>query len=83
MSVNDLWYLKTIDPQTGTPARSAQHGKGRRWEVRWIDPKTKRRRGKRFTVRAEAAHFEAWQHAQRDELARDPLTVADIVQSEV
>lgn len=83
MPINDLWYLKTLDPRTGTPKRSSQHGKGRRWEVRWTDPKTKRRRGKRFTVRAEAAYFDARQRAERAELARDTLTIADVLRHEV
>jgi len=40
MPIDDLWYLKRLDPATGKPMRSSRHGRGKRWRVRWEDPET-------------------------------------------
>lgn len=58
MPIDDLWYLKKIDPATKKPMRSARYGRGKRWRVRWEDPET----GK-----VETAAFERKPDAERED----------------
>ncbi len=53
MTVADRWTRR--DPTTGRRVRSARHGTGKRWEVRWREAGTQHRRA--FSVKEDA---EAW-----------------------
>lgn len=37
MAVDDLWYLKARDPETGKRLPSKRHGRGMRWRVRYLN----------------------------------------------
>jgi hypothetical protein len=59
MPVDDLWYLRTRDPDTGERLVSKRHGRGKRWRVRWVDPETGRSRVELFDRKAEAERHDA------------------------
>lgn len=37
MAVDDLWYLRARDPESGKRLPSKRHGRGMRWRVRYLD----------------------------------------------
>lgn len=82
MAVDDLWYRRTRDPQTGERVPSSRHGRGMRWRVRWVDPESGQARTELFSRKASAEKHDAAMHA---DIARgkyvDPragkVTVAD------
>jgi integrase len=37
MAVDDLWFLKARDPETGERLPAKRHGRGKRWRVRYVD----------------------------------------------
>lgn len=59
MPVDDLWYLRTRDPDTGERLVSKRHGRGKRWRVRWVDPETCRSRVELFDRKADAERHDA------------------------
>lgn len=85
MAVDDLWYQRIRDPQTGERLKTKRHGRGKRWRVRWVDPETGRTRTELFERRADADRHDASMHA---DIARgqyiDPragrLTVTEFAQ---
>ncbi|MCI2416298.1 site-specific integrase [Saccharopolyspora sp. K220] len=63
MPVDDLWYLRGRDPGTGERIPSKRHGRGKRWRVRWVDPKTGQTQTALFGKRAQAERHDANVHA--------------------
>lgn len=59
MAIDDLWYLRKRDAQTGERLPSQRHGRGKRWRVCWVDPETGRPRTELFTRRADAERYDA------------------------
>ena len=59
MAVDDLWYLRKRDPDTGERVSSKRHGRGKRWRVRWIDPETGRPRAELFDRKIDAERHDA------------------------
>ncbi|MGH3569118.1 MAG: hypothetical protein ACRDRH_24455 [Pseudonocardia sp.] len=82
VAVDDLWYLRQRDKDTGERLPSQRHGRGRRWRVRWVDPESGRTLTELFGRRADAERHDANMQA---DISRgqyiDPragkLTVAD------
>lgn len=85
MAVDDLWFLRTRDPNSGERLKSKRHGRGKRWRVRWVDPETGKPRTELFERRADAERHDANVHA---DISRgqyvDPragqMTVADFAE---
>ena len=85
MAVDDLWYLRKRDLNTGERLKSKRHGRGKRWRVRWVDPETGKPRTELFERRADAERHDANVHA---DISRgqyvDPragqMTVADFAE---
>ncbi|MGW1678051.1 tyrosine-type recombinase/integrase [Saccharopolyspora sp. NPDC002376] len=63
MPVDDLWYLRKRDPQTGERLPSQRHGRGKRWRVRWVDPQSGRTQTALFDKKAQAERHDANVHA--------------------
>lgn len=63
MPVDDLWYLRTRDSETGSRFPSKRHGRGKRWRARWTDPETGQPRTELFDRRADADRHDANMHA--------------------
>lgn len=63
MPVDDLWYRRKRDPETGERLKSKRHGRGKRWRVRWNDPETGQPRAELFDRRADADRHDANVHA--------------------
>jgi hypothetical protein len=63
MAVDDLWYRRTRNPETGDRMPSKRHGRGKRWRVRWTDPETGQPRTESFERRADAERHDANMHA--------------------
>jgi integrase len=63
MPVDDLWFRRVRNPETGERLPSKRHGRGKRWRVRWIDPETGRPRTELFARRADADRHDANMHA--------------------
>ncbi|WP_197320594.1 site-specific integrase [Saccharomonospora sp. NB11] len=59
MAVDDLWYHRARDPETGERLPTKRHGRGKRWRVRWIDPETGQTRTQFFERRADAERHDA------------------------
>ncbi|EIE97358.1 tyrosine-type recombinase/integrase [Saccharomonospora glauca] len=59
MAVDDLWYHRARDPETGERRPTKRHGRGKRWRVRWIDPETGQTRTQLFDRRADAERHDA------------------------
>lgn len=54
MPVDDLWYRKKRDPETGQRSPSQRYGRGKRWRARWIDPATGESRTELFDKKVDA-----------------------------
>lgn len=63
MAVDDLWYLKKRDPETGKAVPSKRHGRGKRWRVRYTDPETGRKVEELFEKKSDAEREDANQRA--------------------
>jgi integrase len=63
MPVDDLWYLSRRDPTTDGRRRSARHGRGKRWRVRWIDPDSGETRTEVFERKVDADRHDVNMHA--------------------
>jgi integrase len=63
MAVDDLWYLRKRDTETGDRMPSRRHGRGKRWRVRWVDPETGKPRTELFDRRVDADRHDANMHA--------------------
>lgn len=63
MAVDDLWYLRKRDPNTGDRLPSKRHGRGKRWRVRWTDPETGKPRTELFDRKVDADRHDANQRA--------------------
>ncbi|MCA1694104.1 MAG: site-specific integrase, partial [Actinobacteria bacterium] len=63
MAVDDLWYLTRRDPETGERRPSKRYGRGKRWRVRWNDPRTGETRTTLFERKADAERHDASMHA--------------------
>lgn len=63
MAVDDLWFRRVRDPETGERLPSKRHGRGKRWRVRWTDPETGKPRTELFERRADAERHDANVHA--------------------
>jgi integrase len=63
MAVDDLWYQRVRDPETGDRLPTKRHGRGKRWRVRWTDPETGQSRTESFDRRADADRHDANMHA--------------------
>jgi integrase len=66
MAVDDLWYLKKKDPETGKRLHSKRHGRGMRWRVRYVDDAGNKRE-QLFEKKSDADNFDA---AVRSEINR-------------
>ncbi|MEV1018145.1 tyrosine-type recombinase/integrase [Micromonospora sp. NPDC049801] len=63
MAVDDLWYLSKRGPdgpdgEPGPRLASKQHGRGKRWRVRWVDDAGRDRR-QLFERKADAERYDA------------------------
>jgi hypothetical protein len=63
MAVDDLWYRRARDPETGERLSTRRHGRGKRWRVRWVDPQTGQTQTELFERRADADRHDANMHA--------------------
>lgn len=63
MAVDDLWYLARRDPKTGERRPTKRHGRGKRWRVRWNDPRTGETRTELFERKADAERHDVSMHA--------------------
>lgn len=63
MAVDDLWYLARRDPETGERRPTKRHGRGKRWRVRWNDPRTGETRTELFERKADAERHDVSMHA--------------------
>lgn len=59
MPVDDLWYRKRPDPETGKREPTARHGRGMRWRCRWVDPETGEKREQLFGKKSDAERHDA------------------------
>lgn len=62
MAVDDLWYLSKRGPD-GERVPSQRHGRGKRWRVRWTDPKTGKQMTQLFEKKGAADQHDAKMHA--------------------
>lgn len=62
--VEDRWYR--LDPSTGKRAETSNHGQGKRWRARWVDP-AGREQNRRFPRKVDA---QAWLEDQVAALVR-------------
>lgn len=58
MAIDDLWYLRTRDPQTGQRLPSKRHGEGQRWRVRYLDD-SGAKATRAFEKKVDAERFDA------------------------
>ncbi len=63
MAVDDLWYLAKRDPETNERVPSQRHGRGKRWRVRWVDPRTGEHRTESFDRKADAERCDSTRQA--------------------
>jgi len=63
MAVDDLWYLSRRDPATNDRVPSKRHGRGKRWRVRWTDPRTGEPHTGSFKRKADAERHDVNMHA--------------------
>lgn len=59
MAVDDLWYRRGRDPESGGRLPTKRHGRGKRWRVRWVNPETGRWQTELFDRRADAERHDA------------------------
>lgn len=63
MAVDDLWYLSRRDPGSKERIPSRRHGRGKRWRVRWTDPRTGEPQTESFHRKADAERLDSNRHA--------------------